>query len=556
MIRLPIKTKLTWGLIFFFSLILVSGGLGYFFLNTLMKDARNILQDNYESIDYVEKMREAAHNNDWKTVESNLVSQEHNVTEVGEQEATQHVRNAFQQLKSGNQVALTAFEKGLSEINTLNRQAIFRKHDLTLHNAQRSATVLAFIVTGSLLIAFTLLFNLPGYIANPIQQLTESIRRVTERNFSERLHFTSSDEFGELARTFNRMAEKLDEYENSNLQKLLSEKKRIETIINNMSDAVVGLDEKSNILFINQLGENLLNLHAQTVVGRYAPDVALQNDLLRLLLQNPTDTKPLKIFANDKESYFSREVIPIQDPSGQAVGLVILLRNITSFQEKDLAKTNFIATISHELKTPLSAIKMSLKLLEDERIGSLNPEQSKLIKHLKDDSERLLNITGELLNLTQAESGQIQLHVQETDLVQVVNYALQAVDFLATQKHILLRFEPQSFPFVKADPDKTAWVLINLLTNALKNSPEYATIEITPLVQAHQLVCQVRDQGKGIPAAVQAHIFDKFFHTSDTNSTGMGLAIAKDFIEAQGGQIWFESQEGVGTTFSFSLQLA
>ncbi len=553
MIRIPIKTKLTWGLVFFFSLIVLSGGLGYFFLHQQTNETRNILKDNYETLDYVERMREALQRKDWKMLEENLQMQEKNITELGEKEATQRLRASFDKIDTPNEDMPQLF-KSLADISTLNRQAVVRKHDLTLRNAEKAATILAFIVTGSLLIAFTLLFNLPGYIANPIQQLTESIRRVTERNFSERLHFSSSDEFGELARTFNRMAEKLDEYENSNLQKLISEKKRIEAIINNMSDAVVGLDEKGKLLFVNQIGEGLLNIKAEDIVGSYAPDVALRNDLLRLLLQDSKDSKPLKIFADDKESYFSREAIQIQDLTGQAVGSVILLKNITIFQEKDLAKTNFIATISHELKTPLSAIKMSIKLLEDERVGGLNMEQKKLVNHLKSDSERLLNITGELLNLTQVESGKIQLQIQETDLSQVMDYAIKAVDFLAEQKQIILEIRQEvDLPKVKADPEKTAWVLINLLTNALKNSPEESKILVEASMKQTQVVCTVQDVGKGISAHVQAHIFDKFFHTPDASSTGMGLAIAKDFVEAQGGKIWVESEEGIGSKFSITL---
>lgn len=553
MIRIPIKTKLTWGLVFFFSLIVLSGGLGYFFLHQQTQETRNILKDNYETLDYVERMRDALQRQDRKMMEENLKKQEDNITELGEKEATQRLRAAFDKMGTPNEDKSQLF-KALADISTLNRQAVVRKHDLTLRNAEKAATILAFIVTGSLLIAFTLLFNLPGYIANPIQQLTESIRRVTERNFSERLHFSSSDEFGELAHTFNRMAEKLDEYENSNLQKLMSEKKRIEAIINNMSDAVVGLDDKGKLLFVNQIGEGLLNVKAKEVVGSYAPDVALKNDLLRLLLQENNDSKPLKIFADDKESYFSREAIQIQDFAGQAVGSVILLKNITAFQEKDLAKTNFIATISHELKTPLAAIKMSLKLLEDERVGGLNVEQKKLVNHLKGDSERLLNITGELLNLTQVESGKIQLQIQDTDLNQVIDYAIKAVDFLAEQKQIILEVHLDTdMPKVKADSEKTAWVLINLLTNALKNSSESSKVLVEASIKQTQIVCSVQDVGKGISTQLRAHIFDKFFHTPDANSTGMGLAIAKDFVEAQGGKIWVESEEGVGSKFFVSL---
>ncbi len=162
------------------------------------------------------------------------------------------------------------------------------------------------------------------------------------------------------------------------------------------------------------------------LIGKYAPDVALKNDLLRNLIADKGNSAALKIFADDKESYFSKEILNIT-AEDKAIGSVILLRNITQFKELDLAKTNFIATISHELKTPIASIKMSLKLLEDERIGNLNVEQKKLVSHIKDDSQRLLSITGELLDLAQVETGKITLEKQLAEPRAIIDYANNAL---------------------------------------------------------------------------------------------------------------------------------
>jgi signal transduction histidine kinase len=153
---------------------------------------------------------------------------------------------------------------------------------------------------------------------------------------------------------------------------------------------------------------DLLHINQEELVGKSALDVALQSDLMRSLLNHSTDNQEIKIYTGGKESYFSKEWILVENEE-KLLGKVIILQNITKYHELDAAKTNFIATISHELKTPISSIKMSLSLLENPKIGELNPEQQGLLQNIKDESQRLLGITGELLDLTQVESGKINL---------------------------------------------------------------------------------------------------------------------------------------------------
>src|SRR6202012_3009293 len=185
-----------------------------------------------------------------------------------------------------------------------------------------------------------------------------------------------------------------------------------------------------------------------------------------------TQLKPVKIALNGKETYFQMEsreiVIPNINPKpnedvvtlgSRSAGRVYMLRNVTEFKERDEAKTNFIATISHELKTPIAAIKMSLKLLGDKRVGGLNDQQTELINHINEDSERLLKITSELLDLSQVETGNIVLNFIASDPVEIVNYSLNAVKFQAEQKGITLQIDaPKTLPKVQVDVEKTAWV--------------------------------------------------------------------------------------------------
>ena len=271
----------------------------------------------------------------------------------------------------------------------------------------------------------------------------------------------------------------------------------------------------------------------------------------------------MTIFADGKESYFEKETVKITiKPTGEDktiyIGDVIILRNITIFKELDFAKTNFIATVSHELKTPIASIKMSLQLLEKQETGATNEDQKQLIESIKDDSRRLLKITGELLDLSQLETGNIQLNIEKSNPIEIVNYAIEAVKTQSEQKQIDIIFDcNKNLPFVKADAEKTAWVLINFLTNSIRYSPENSIIKIHLETQNNQLVFKVIDKGQGIDSRYQTKIFDKYFQIPGSNKsgTGLGLAISKEFIEAQNGTISVESELGLGSTFSICLNV-
>ncbi|MFD1819445.1 PAS domain S-box-containing protein [Pseudarcicella hirudinis] len=563
---MKIKNKISLGLIFLFSVIVLLGGLGTYYLNQIKADGQAILKDNNESLEYVQLMqKELDHwqmegKTDFDNFDKALRFQEINVTEIGEKESTLSLRIAFDEFKKDHDPAhMAEMKKALYSIADVNRNAIVRKNDIAQRTAEKATSFLVLITGLCLLLSFSFILNFPSYIAGPIKQLTEGIKQIANKNYEQRIHIMTKDEFGELAEAFNLMAEKLDKYEHSNLAKLLFEKGRIDTIINNMNDAIIGLDEKNNIMFTNQVASQLLGANQNDLVGYYAPDIALKNDLLRSLLQQNEASAPIKIFADNKESYFTKELLEVKIPeTNQVAGTVITLKNITKFQELDVAKTNFIATISHELKTPISAIKMSLKLLENEKVGLLNQEQQHLVKHIKDDSERLLKITGELLDLTQVESGKIQLHEQEILPDNIIKFATEAVQTLAEQKQIFFDIQcPENLSKVHADLEKTVWVMVNLLSNAIRYSTDQSKIIIKAEDIGKSIKFWVQDFGKGIDEKFQERIFEKFFqvpnNTKSQYGTGLGLAISKDFIEAQGGNIGVKSELNLGSTFYFSI---
>lgn len=571
---MKIKTKLNLGVGLLFVMIILLALVSSYYTFSIKKDTESILKANYNTLEYSRNMLlaldkiNATGGKSTADFEANLSKQALNITEVGEDKVTNDLKGSFALLKTANynENLKSKIRQDIFEIMKLNMQAIKKKSDIAKKTAETANLWIA--MTGALcfLIAFSLLFNLPSNIANPIKELTESIRQIANKNYSERVNFVNHNEFGDLAKSFNTMALKLQEYHNSNLYKLSFEKKRLDTLINNMHDPILGLDNDGVILFANDQALKIMGLKSDEVIGKPAVNLASTNDLMKSLIVDKLESNkshPMKIFYEGKESYFEKETVSITiTPTGEDqamnIGEVIILRNITIFKELDFAKTNFIATVSHELKTPISSIKLSLQLLENTTTGQINPGQKQLIESIKEDSQRLLKITGELLKMSQLETGNIQLSIEHSNPYKIIEYATEAVKKEAAQKHIEISVQAdENLPDIKADSEKTAWVLINFLTNAIRYSSENSNVEVRLKKEHDLLTFRVADTGKGIEGRYKTKIFDKYFQIpgSHTSGTGLGLAISKEIIEAQNGSIGVDSELGLGSTFYFKLSI-
>jgi len=583
---MKIKTKLRLGFGFLFVVVLFFGAISLFYLNEIAGSAKVILKDNYKTLNYTGAMRTLLDEHDLPLQENIVVAfkrelalEEKNITEKGERKAVQHLYRTFNALENPasklatQSLAVREIRAELRNIENLNMNAIVRKNDKAQAAVKKATLYLVFTASLSILVLFTFIVNFPGFVADPLQEFSAAIRAISRRNYKQRLEFNNNDEFTELAAAFNGMTVLLNQWENSNLAEIKSEKLRIEAIIEQMDDAIIGLNDKKEVLFFNKVAGELLSLNQQQIVGQNAETLMQNNELLKRILESKNNQSNLKIFADNKESYFkleSREIIvpnfeeqcqQVLVASSASAGKVYILRNITEFKELDEAKTNFIATVSHELKTPLSSIKMSLKLLSDSRVGNLNKEQTALVEHIREDSDRLLKITSELLDLAQVETGNLQLNFVKSPPRQIIDYAISAVKFQAEQKSIQLELISKSnVGMVYADVEKTAWVLVNFLSNALRYSAEKSTVIIQVTEINGQVEFSVRDFGKGIEEQYQKRLFDRYFQVptdgDNKSGSGLGLAISRDFIEAEQGRIWVESELGAGSRFCFSLPVA
>ena len=574
---MKIKTKLNAGVGLLFFMIIILSTLGGWFIYQLKKDTQNILAANYNTLQYSRNMLlslEEISKEPFALSEfqKNLDLQRQNITEIGEKEATQNIHDHFSELKvdKRNLNLHSAIRKDIAGLMQLNMNAIQIKSGIANTTAENAIAVISIVGTLCFLIAFILMVNLPANISNPIRELTSSIHQIANQNYRQRVQFESSSEFGELARSFNTMAEKLQEYSESRIDKILKGKKRIETLIDNMHDAVIGIDEDRKVLFVNDEALKISGLKKENFVGKLIQDVAVSNDLVRDLIReivNPDATKSsaatLKIFVEGKENYFEKEildinVIPTGEKESRFIGQVIMLRNITPFKELDLAKTHFMGTVSHEFKTPISSIQMGLQLLENERIGHLNEEQEKLVSGIKEDTQRLLRITGELLNMTQLESGVVQLNIKPSSVHQMIEDVIAANKSAAENKEITVKANIDSaITVVNADSEKTSWVLNNIVSNAIRYSHEKSLIEINVVkLDNDKVKFSVTDNGRGIEEQYLNKVFTRYFRIpgTKTEGTGLGLSISKEFIEAQGGTIAVESEIGVGSNFYFILK--
>jgi len=573
-----IKTKLYLGIGLLFILIVLLAFFAVKQINSLASASENIIRDNKETIVYTQNMLKVLSGihqdkDALRTFETYLLKQKKNITEAGEKELTEKLSESFQQLLNNpdDKTVLLDLQSYLYEIWEINLNAIDRKSTIAAQTADKSILLISIISVFCFIISLLLFILLPGNISNPIRELTRSIKQIADNDYSQRVSFESHSEFGDLAKSFNTMAQKLEEFNKSNISKLLAERKITETLLNKIQYPIIGFDKNLKITLINEEFLKIAGLEGRNLIGENVLEVAGENELIgKLIIIEPENeykfsfinaNSRIHIEKQGKDTYFEKEIQDISyttqyEKEEHILGYVIILKNITKFMELDLAKTNFIATVSHELKTPISAIKFSLQLLENEKTGALNNEQRELIMSCEEDTNTLLRLVSEILNFTQVETGKIQLNIMPSHLKEVIQYAINTNKPIADQRNIVITEDyPLDLPEVLIDKEKTAWVLTNLISNAIRYSYDNSQINISILQIGNRAKISVTDAGQGIDSQYQIKIFDRYFRVPGTKKegTGLGLAISKEFIEAQGGQIAVESKAGEGSTFSIIL---
>ena len=549
---MSIRQRLTSGTLFLFSLLLLCAGLGIFQLGRLSRDAQAILKDNYETARFVQDMQAALSRNDREAFDAALRKQEANITEPGESDVTKRLREDFKAWQADD-AAIRRIQNHLQHILDLNLDAIERKNAAAMTTAQRARKWLWGIAALVLVVGLAFSLGFPRQVTQPIQRLRHAVEELSEGNYRHRVPAFRSDELGALSEAFNRMAAKLEEWENSNLARVMTEKARAEAALNSLEDAGFGVDPEGVILFVNRKATELLGMSEPELTGQKAAVIAERNDLMKRVLNLPGGA-PFKAVVDGREQFFAHARMPIEGASG-TLGTIHLLRNITPFQERDQAKTMFLATISHELKTPLASSDIGLGILERKHLPVMEAEARGIISDLRKDHQRLVRIVSELLDLTQVETGNIRINLTEQAIEPLIDRAVDAVHRLGERKDIRfdLGFTSPNL-WVKVDADKAVWVLVNVLGNAVRHSPRQGVIAVQASATDGQVRVSVADQGPGLTPEESERLFQRYAPGSGPeHGTGLGLAIAREFTMAMGGDIKLASTSAAGATFQITF---
>lgn len=407
-------------------------------------------------------------------------------------------------------------------------------------------------------------------IVRPLAELTSSVRSIGEGDLSHTIQVRTKDEIGVLGQEFNRMTEQLREYERMNVQKLILEKKKSESIVRSISDPVIVLDNDSNVVLMNDAALSALSMReapASDTPMATEQLIEKMKDVLAEVIHpdysgDADATEVIEVKSESRTRYFRPRRTVISDREGEATEVILLMQDVTPFRELDKLKSEFIAAVSHELRTPLTSMNMSIDILLRNVLGPTNERQQDLLVSTKEDCARLIMLVNDLLKLSKLETGAEPLQFAEVSIYPLAQAAAQSFSIPASEYDITLVNEiSPDVPIVNADAERLTWVFTNLISNALRFTPQGGTIRLSSEIRGADLLCLVSDTGIGISSEHLDRIFDAFVQinpdgVSASGSVGLGLSIAKRIVEAHGGRIWAESSPGEGSRFWFSLPLA
>jgi signal transduction histidine kinase len=319
---------------------------------------------------------------------------------------------------------------------------------------------------------------------------------------------------------------------------------------------------------MNQAAVKALNISENDWAGKPARELFQDERLIKLLTaeapapdESAHHEELLALAQAERTLYFRPRQTKIADEQGQVHGVVTLLQDVTRFKKLDQMKSDFMATVSHEFRTPLTSLNMSIDILLQGLLGGVSAQQGELLATAKADCERLTKLVKELLNLSRLESGRYQMKKEPVNMQDLVDDALKHLRVPFRLKEIAFETAIDStLPDFPADREQLSWVITNLVSNALRYTPAGGKVTICAGRENGLIQVSVADSGRGIPAEALDSIFDKFVQVrqsteSTPGSVGLGLAIAKEVVEAHGGKIWVTSEVGKGSTFVFTIPL-
>jgi len=586
-----LHTKITLGFLAMLGLLL---GIAFYASVTLSRlDGANraVLQDNFYSVQVGQGMLRALDNLAADPAAAPALGPLHgllareaaNITEPGERRLVDSLTQVLSAYPGPSATASQARLRQLTHrVVALNLTALARKNGQAMHTAAQAKNYLLLFSVLSALVGLMLVGSVPQAAVGGQRKLAASLDHATRTDFAATVPIESSDEVGQVTAAFNRLLVHVQDVRSHSLADVVTERNRTSGLVQTLGEPIFLLDPSRRLLVANPAACALLGLPESRILGRPAAELAHDNPVFAQLLapallpvaQRPAGPQPFSVVgAAGTPAHYQlavHEAVAFNEARDQmeAVGTVLALRNVSAFRQLDQTKSDFLATAAHELKTPLSSINFNLKLLHDPRVGDLNAGQQQIVATIKEENQRLLRLVGELLTVARLDVGQgIALDPRPLAVADLVAAATTPLRLQLRARHLTLDTQlPANLPAIRADHEKTAWVLLNLLVNAVRYSPEQGHILLSaaPTPNQRAVRVQVRDHGPGIAAQDQQRIFERFAQgpaptpdgAADGHGTGLGLSISREFIVNQGGELGVESTAGQGSTFFFTLPVA
>jgi signal transduction histidine kinase len=453
------------------------------------------------------------------------------------------------------------------EIISINLRNMVEQDGQVRQTARNAQKALYILIVAGVALAVLFVIVLSGRILRPLRTLTDSAREIARGNLDLIVPVRSRDEVGQLAEAFNLMAAKLREFRRTDRAKLVRTQRTTQLAVNSLPDAVAVVGPDGTVELANDAAQKLFGLRPEMTLSDARVDGLA--DLFEQAWRSGQATQAkgyesaVQVFDETGERFFLPLAVPVADGGGadkQILGVTLVLADVTNLRRLDEMKSGMLSVVSHELKTPLTSIRMAVHLLLEERIGALTPKQVELLVAARDDSNRLNQIIENLLDMGRMESGRVTMDVRPLRAEALVNDAACAMEAAYQDKGVALTVDvPGDVPDVLADDTRVDHVFSNLLSNALRYTPPGGRVRVSAAAEPEFVRFTVEDTGPGIPRQYLARVFERFFRVPGQSSgtgAGLGLAIAREIVEAHGGTIGVDSDEGQGARFTFTLRRA
>jgi len=501
----------------------------------------------------------------------------HNITEIGEAELAADISRRGNHLFAGVAAAppgtfhdreFAELSGRLDDLIAMNKAAMFRADSRSVKLGRRLAYEFAGGLALLLVVGAAVSWGLGWRLSMPLTELAERLRGISQRKSQVRLGAQPLAELEAVAREFNQMAERLEQYDELNVERLVYEKSKTEAIIESLEDGVVLIDTEGIVAHINEIASLILGVDLQEALGSPFDDLSSNHphylrvrDALRTLQRAGPEGQRTEIdlHVRGREHSYVLKSVPLHHTAGKSLGSLLILQDVTYLRDQDRARTNLVATLSHELRTPLTSLALSAELLSRE-VQELNPKSNELLQVILEECTRMRQLTDNLLNLARGEMPAIAVQQKRLDLARLAADVTRRFAIQAREKHVEIHEQIESVPEVIGDPVKLGWVISNLLGNALRYTPAGGTIKVATHGARQSTRLEVTDSGPGIPTELKDYIFERFVQYGsdglEKGSAGLGLSIVKEIVEAHGGRIFVESANSHGSRFIVEIPAA